>query len=144
MDEIQKDKTEAMKEGNSQKLGILRILISNIRNAQIEKGDDLDENEEAKVALKLAKKVKESIEEFEAGGRNDLAQNEREQLQYLEKYLPEQMSEDQIEEVVEQVIVEVDAAGMKDMGRVMGAVMGKVQGKADGSVVKEVVKKKLS
>jgi len=93
--------------------------------------------------MKAAKQRKESIEQFEDGGRDDLVENEKNELKIIEAYLPEMMSEDEIREVVKEKIDQLGASGMQDMGKVMGSLMGQLKGKADGSIVSKVVKEEL-
>lgn len=146
LSKIQQDSVAAMKSGNSVEVDILKMAIAALKNAQIAKeGDEeLSEQEEIKVVFSEAKKIKDSIQKFEEGGRDDLAKREKEQLQYIEKYLPQQASEEDVTKEVDAAIDELQAEGMKDMGRVMGVVMKKLQGKADGAVVNQIVKEKLS
>ena len=91
-----------------------------------------------------AKKVKDSIEQYEKGGRSELADREKKQLAVIEKYLPEQAGEEEVRKVVQKVIDDTGASNMSQMGMVMGASMKELQGKADGKVVSEVVKELLS
>ncbi|MBN2101158.1 GatB/YqeY domain-containing protein [Candidatus Dojkabacteria bacterium] len=146
LQEIQKESILAMKEKNTVKQDILKLLIAALKNAQIAKpgGKELTKEEEVKVIFSESKKIKDSIEKFKEAGREDLLNREEEQLGYVEKYLPAQAGEDDIIKVVEKAIKEVDASGMGDMGRVMGLVMKELQGKADGAVVNRIVKSKLS
>jgi hypothetical protein len=144
LDKIQQDLVSAMKDHSDAEADILKILISALKNERIKKGEDLSKEEEIKVVFSESKKIKDSIEKYEEAGRNQLAQRERKQLEYVMEYLPEQASKDDIEDIVDEVIKEVGAESMKDMGPVMGKVMNKLEGKADGAVVSKVVRSKLS
>ena len=145
-DQIYQDLTEAMKARDEVKTSTLRMLKSSIMKFEVsgkEKAEASDED--VLVVLKReAKQRKDSIEQFENGGRADLADPEKAELAVLEKYLPEMMGEDQVREIVEATVAEVGASGPGDMGKVMGAVMGKLKGQADGTMVKEVVQKVLA
>jgi uncharacterized protein YqeY len=140
---IMSDLKEAMKAGAADKVGVLRMLNSAMKNKAIEKGKDalLTEEEAMQVVAKEAKKRKESILAFEQGGRPELAEGEKKELAILEAYLPAQMSREEVAAAVEKVL-----AGLTDksnQGLVMKAVMQELKGKADGKVISEVVKEKL-
>jgi uncharacterized protein YqeY len=143
---IQKDMLTAAKEGRSVQADILKVVLSSLKNEKIAKpgGTALTEEEEMKAVFSESKKIKDSIEQFEKAGREDLAKREREQLAVVERYLPEQAGEDDIRKVVKEVIEETGASNLGQMGMVMGVSMKKLQGKADGKIVSEVVKDMLS
>ncbi|MDO8429953.1 MAG: GatB/YqeY domain-containing protein [bacterium] len=140
---ILQDIKEAMKSGNAEKLGVLRMLNAAVKNRAIEKGKDavLSDEEVIEVLRREAKKRKESIEAFEKGGRSDLAENERKELVFVESYLPKQMSKEEVVTVVEKVLAGL--ADKSNQGLVMKAVMAELKGKADGKMISEVVKEKL-
>ncbi len=133
-----------MKSGNKTEQDILKIVLSALKNAQIAKNAPLTEDEELKTVFAEGKKLKDAIDLYKKGGREDLAKIEEEQLGYVQKYLPQQASAGDIEKAVDEVIAQTGATGPQQMGKVMGAVMAKLQGKADGAIVSEIVKKKLS
>lgn len=137
------DLKEAMKAGAADKVSLLRMISSALKNKAIEKGKDavLSEEEVLQVVAREAKKRKESIEAFMAGGRPDLADKERAELVIIETYLPKQMSRDEVAVAVEKVL-----AGLVDKsntGLAMKAVMAELKGKADGKMISELVKQKL-
>lgn len=107
--------------------------------AKLEEQSKLTEEEVIEVIACEAKKRRESIIEFEKGGRQDLIDKETKELEVLKKYLPEQMSEDAIKEIVKKAIEETGAIGPKDMGKLMSVIMPQVKGKADGTVVNKIV-----
>ena len=143
LETLRKDMFSATKDGNTTKADILKMAIAAIKNAEIEKGEALDDIEIEKVLRKEVKKVEDSIVQFTAAKRQDLVDRETEQLAALEEYLPELMSEEEIKKVVEVKITEVGAESMRDFGKVIGAVMKELSGKADGSVVKDIVESLL-
>ncbi len=106
---------------------------------KLEEQSKLTEDEVLEAVASEAKKRKESIIEFEKGGRQDLVDKETAELEIIKKYLPEQMSEDTIKEIVKKAIKETGAAGPKDIGKVMAKIMPQVKGKADGSLVSKIV-----
>lgn len=134
----------AMKARDAVRLSTLKMLSSELHNAEIDNKAPLDEIGELAVIKKEAKKRKDSIEAYRNAGREELASSEEAELLVLQEFLPEEMSREKIEEMVSQVISEVSASGMSDMGKVMSAVMSKVGSDADGSVVSSVVREKLS
>ena len=128
------------------KTSTLRMVISALGYYEIEKGGAGYEATEEDVQLILQKQVKQrkdSIEQFKAGGRDELAEKETKELQILEAYLPQQMGEDEVRKLVDEAVTATGATGASDMGKVMGALMPKVKGKADGSLVSKLVREKL-
>jgi len=124
-------------------VGALRILKSEIQNAEIEKRSELTEEEAMKVIAKKVKQHKDSIESFKSGNRQDLVDHEEKQMAVLAKYLPQQMGEDQVREMVKAVISET-GAGQNDFGKVMKEVLARAKGQTDGSVVSKIVKEELA
>ncbi len=137
------DMKTAMKAGDKDTLGVVRRAIAAMQNARIEKREDLDEQEEIKVIRSIAKQHKESIEQFRAAGREDLATKEESELEILSTYLPAEMDQAQLEALVDAAIAESGASSMKDMGSVIKIVMAKAQGQAEGGAVSALVKGKL-
>lgn len=147
-EKILEDLKAAMKAKNADKLRVLRSLKSKILEKEISerKGGEgtISDEQVIEVLMKAAKQRKESIEQFEEGGRDDLVQQEADELEVIENYLPEMMSDDEVREEVKNQIEKMGASGMADMGKVMGAMMGRLKGKAEGSVVSRIVKEELS
>ncbi len=168
-EKINEDIKKAMQEKNELLLLVLRGVSATIHNREIEKRtklsktsafaeasadreklkkleelSKLNEEEALEAVGSEAKKRKEAIIEFEKGGRQDLVEKEKKELEILKKYLPEQMSEERIKEEIEKIIAEIGAIGPKDIGRVMSAVMPKLKGKAEGGIVSKIVGELLS
>lgn len=144
-EQIESDVKTFMKARDMETVSALRMVTSAIKNRMIEvRPNELIDDDVIGVLKKLSKQRKDSIEQFQKAGRNDLAEQEQKELLVLEKYLPEQMSEEKITEIVVAAIAEVGASSMKDMGKVMGVVTGKTQGAADNKLVSQIVKAKLS
>jgi len=141
---LKEDMKAALKAKDKEKLSVIRMLQALIKNAEIDKRGELTDEEIVSLLMKYAKQRRESIELYEKGGRQDLVEKERMELQIVESYLPKQMSEEEIRELVKKVIEEVGATSPKDMGKVMQAVMPKVKGRADGSVVNKIVRELLA
>lgn len=146
--DIQQERTLAMKARDEVRLRTLRGLLSAFTDenvAQKQKPDtELSDDEALKVITREAKKRRDSIEQFEKGGRDDLADKEKEELAVLEEFLPEQMSENETRSVVEAKKKELGVTDKSDMGQLMGAVMQELKGKADGNAVKKIVNELLS
>jgi uncharacterized protein YqeY len=145
-EKLSEDLKNAMKSGDKIRLEVVRMLQTMLRRREIERkgeGKELTEEDEIQVIKSEIKKRKEAIELFEKGGRIDLAEKEKRELEILNEYLPKQMSEEEIRGFVEKIIQETGAVGQKDFGKVMGLVMRELKGKADGSLVQKIVKEKL-
>jgi len=143
-DKIISDLTTAMKAKDAIRLSVLRMVKANIMNRQIEKGADLTDEEITKALQSLVKQRKDSIDQYEKAGRNELAEKEQTELVVLEEYLPQAASKEEIEQAVADAISETGASSIKEMGAVMKAAQAKLAGKAaDGKLVSETVKMKL-
>ena len=144
-EKILSDVKEAMKAKAQLKLSTLRFLNAQIKNKEIElRPESISDEGVISVIKKSVKQRKDSIEQYENAGRQNLADTEKAELDILESYLPEMMSEDQIKIFVDEAIKESGATDMKDMGRVMKLVMTKTQGQADNKVISQFVKQSLS
>ncbi len=151
-EKIKSDLNFALKEKKEAEVSVLRQLLAAVLNkekekrykSKEEKDIQLTDEEIAEVISSEAKKRKESIEGFEKGNRQDLAEKEKKELEILKKYLPEQMSQDEIKKLAEEAIKKVGAKEQKDMGRVMAELMPKTKGRADGSLVSKIVKEILT
>jgi uncharacterized protein YqeY len=136
---------QAMKNKEKDKLTSIRMLKSSLQNEAIKLGkQDLSEEEELTVLSRELKQRKDSLQEFEKAGREDLVEKLRNELSHVEVYMPKQLSEDELTEIVKESITETGASSKADMGRVMAAIMPKVKGKADGSLVNKLVQQHLS
>lgn len=144
-DKIISDLTDAMKSKDAERLSTLRMVKANLMNRKIEKGDELTDDEVLKALQSLVKQRRDSIEQYEKAGRNELAAKEAAEISHIEVYLPQAASADEIGAAVDAAIAETGASSMKEMGAVMKATMAKLAGKsADGKAVSETVKSKLS
>lgn len=138
----------AMKQKKADRLRVLRSLKAKILEKEISerKGgeSELSDEQITEVLMKAAKQRKESIDQFEEGGRDDLVQKEKMELEIIDEFLPEMMDEDEVRSAVQAQIEKLGATTMQDMGKVMGVMMGKLKGKAEGSMVSRIVKEELS
>ena len=144
LDQLEEELKIAMKAGEKAKMMGLRNIIGKIKAAQIDKGETLTNEESSKILKTAAKQLKESIDQYQKGGRDDLAEKEAFELTLLEKYLPEQLSEEQIRQTVKNIVKNTGAGSMLDMGKVMGATMQELAGSADGKIVQKIIQEELS
>lgn len=143
-EQIISDMTSSMKAQDAPRTSTLRMVKAAMMNRQIEKGGELDDGEMTKLLNSLVKQRRDSVEQYEKGGRQDLADKEKAEIQVIEAYLPQAASPEEIEAAVAAAIAESGASSMKDMGKVMKSVQVALAGKnADGRMVSEIVKSKL-
>jgi len=142
-EKIQTDMYEAMKSGEKEKANTLRSVISKLKDKQIEKRDTLTKEEEIKVLQTLVKQRKESIDLYQKGGRNELAEIESKEMDIINSYLPTMMDEDDVKKIVQSVIKDTGASSMADMGKVMPEVMKIGKGLIDGKTAQRFVSEQL-
>lgn len=156
---IQQNTESALKAKEELKLQTLRQLLAafqikekdkrftlskeNLSEQELAEKSELSDQEVQDVISYEAKKRREAIEGFEKGGRQEMADKEKEELEILKEYLPEQMGEEEIRNIVKEVIESTGATSMQDIGKIMAELMPKVKGKADGSLVNKIVKENL-
>ena len=140
---IDQDSKEALKTKDSLRLNVLRMIRSDIRYKEIEKRSELSDDDVISVLSSSIKKRKDSIEQFEKGGRDDLASKEKMELEVISKYMPDQLTDEELNKIITQAIKDVDAAGPPDLGKVMKQIMPNVRGRADGKKVKLLVSSRL-
>lgn len=131
---------EALRAGNHIKLSVIRLLKSSIKNREIEKMAPLTDEEIIDIIMTALKQRRESIEQFQKGGREDLVQKEKSELEILQTFLPQQLSEEELVGEIQAVIREVGASSPKDMGKVMKILMIRLKGRAEGAKVSSLVK----
>jgi uncharacterized protein len=143
--QIVSDLTAAMKAQDAQRTSTLRMVKAAVMNRQIEKGAELDDDEMQKLLRSLVKQRRDSVEQYEKAGRQELVDKEQAEIAVIETYLPQAASPSEIDAAVETAIAETGATSMKDMGKVMKSAQAALAGKnADGKAVSEAVKAKLS
>ena len=143
MEQLTADMKVAMKQGEKERLSVIRLVRGAVRQAEIDGKKTLTDDEVIDVITKEVKMRRVSIEEFERGGRTDLVEKTQAEIAILMPYLPAQLSEDEIRALVEAAVAEAGAVTAKDMGKVMGALMPRVKGRADGKIVNEIVRSLL-
>ena len=138
-DRLMGDMKAAMKARDMSAVNTLRGVIAKVKDLTVNAGKDMTDDVAVSVVAKAVKQREESIAQFTAAGRAELAENEKKELETLAKYLPKQLSEAEVADVVKVVVAETGAASKKDMGRVMKEVMARVKGQADGKLVSKLV-----
>lgn len=143
---ISDDLKSAMKSGDTAKRDALRMLDSMVKNTEIEKKKreaGLDDAEIQEVIARAIKQRRDSVAQFESGGRPELAEKENKEIEILSAYMPAQMSETEVAAEVEKIIAQIPDADKSKMGQIMGMAMKELKGKADGNLVKKIVEEKL-
>jgi uncharacterized protein YqeY len=135
---------QAMKDGDKARLSVIRMIRSTAQNKEFELRRKLTEEDLVKVIQGMVKKAEESIEQFQAGGRQDLVDKESREVIFYKAYLPESLGPEEVARIVDETIQETGAASARDMGKVMKAVMAKVAGRADGKLINQIVKERLA
>ena len=144
LDQLATDMKEAMKQKDKERLSTIRLLKSSLQNEAIHLGKDLSDDEILVVLSRELKQRKDSLQEFEKAGRQDLADKVTTEISVLEGYMPEQLSEEELSQIIDETLEEVGAKTKADMGKAMKVIMPKVKGRADGSHVKNLIQARLS
>ena len=143
-DRIMNDLKDAMKNKDSFKLSVIRMVKGAIQLEKINKKRDLNDEEVIDVISKQIKLRKDSINEFEKAGRNDLADTTKKEVEVLNEYMPEQLSSEEVNKIIDEAFAKVNPTSQKDMGLIMKEVTPKVKGKSDMGEVSRIIKEKLS
>ncbi|MES9939169.1 MAG: GatB/YqeY domain-containing protein [Candidatus Thiodiazotropha sp. 6PLUC2] len=141
---IQDDVKVAMKAKDKARLGTLRLITSAIKQREVDERIELDDSQVLAILDKMIKQRRDSVDQYESAGRQELADQEKREIAIIQDYLPAGLDEDEISSMIESTIQEVGAAGMQDMGKVMGKLKPEMQGRADMGKVSALVKQKLA
>jgi hypothetical protein len=141
---IQEDMKAAMRAGEKERLGCIRLILAAINQREVDERITLDDAQAVGVLEKMGKQRRESIAQFQAGGRADLVAKESAELSIISSYLPTQMSDAELEALIGTAIAETGATSIKEMGKVMGIIKSKAQGRADMAAVGARIKARLS
>jgi hypothetical protein len=134
----------AMKSNDKLRLSTIRMIRSALKNKEIELRKKLEDEDVVKVIQTMLRKGEESVEQFQTGGRMDLVEKEKKEIEILKSFLPQPFSPEEILKMIDQSIQETQASSLKDIGKVMKSVMPKIGGKADGKLINQLVKERLS
>jgi uncharacterized protein YqeY len=140
---IQEDVKDAMRAKDKPRLATIRLITAAIKQREVDERIELDDTQVLVVLDKMCKQRRESISQFEQAGRDDLAAQEKAELQLIQQYLPEQLTEAEINELIDAAMQATGASSMKDMGKVMGQLKPKLQGRADMGAVSALIKARL-
>jgi uncharacterized protein YqeY len=135
---------QAMKSNDKLRLSTIRMIRSASKNKEIELRKKLEDEDVVKVIQAMVRKGEESVEQFQTGGRVDLVEKEKKEIEILKSFLPQPLSREEILKIIDQSIQETQASSLKDIGKVMKSVMPKIGGKADGKLINQLVKERLS
>ena len=141
---ITDDMKAAMRSGEKERLGLIRMITAAIKQREVDERIILDDTQVLSVLEKMIKQRKESLVQFQAGKRQDLVDKEAAEITQLQGYLPSQLSDSEIDALISEAIGATGAASIKDMGKVMGLIKGKAQGRADMAAVGAKIKARLS
>jgi uncharacterized protein YqeY len=135
---------QAMKSNDKLRLSTIRMIRSALKNKEIELRKRLEDEEVIKVIQVMVRKGEESVEQFQTGGRVDLVEKEKKEIEILKSFLPQPLSQEELLKIIDQSIQETQASSPKDIGKVMKSIMPKIGGKADGKLINQLVKERLS
>jgi len=141
--QIQSDMKTAMKSGEKARLGVIRLILAAVKQREVDERIELDDSQVLAVLDKMLKQRRDSIQQFSAAGREDLADAERFEVEVIQSYLPAALSESELAALIDAAIAESGAAATSDMGKVMAILRPKVQGRADMAAVSARVKARL-
>jgi hypothetical protein len=142
-DQLTADMKTAMKGGDKERLNVIRLILADIKRAEVDGRKELDDAALLGVLEKAVKQRRDSVEQFSRGGREDLATKEQAEIDILEKYLPAQLTESELDALIDEVIAATGAESIRDMGKVMAAIKSQAAGKADMGAVSGRVKARL-
>jgi uncharacterized protein len=142
-EKVRADMTAAMKAQEKERLSVIRMLQSALKNEQINAGHELSDEEAMSVIRKSVKQRQDSIEQYSNAGRNELADKERSEMEILKSYLPAEMSEEELESGLREIVASTGAQSKKDLGKVMKEASARYKGRADGKKIQEIVSRLL-
>ncbi|VAW79111.1 Transamidase GatB domain protein [hydrothermal vent metagenome] len=143
-DTLQQDMKTAMRGGDKPKLGVIRLILAAVKQREVDERIELDDDQVTVVLDKMSKQRRDSLGQFEKAGREDLAAQERFELEVIQIYLPKPLDDAEIDTLIDAAIESIGAASLKDMGKVMGQLKSKLQGRADMGAVSGKIKARLS
>ncbi|WP_394129667.1 GatB/YqeY domain-containing protein [Shewanella maritima] len=143
IDQLKEQMKHAMRAKEKVRLGTIRMALAAIKQIEVDTRESLTDDQAIAVLTKMVKQRKDSIAQYEAANRPELAQAEAEEVQVIETFLPKPLTDEEIATIIDATIEQVGAASMADMGKVMGALKTKVQGRADMSAIGALIREKL-
>src|SRR5450631_2650268 len=143
-DRLQEDMKAAMRSGEKDRLGTIRLIMAGVKQREVDERITLDDAQLLSVLEKMGKQRRESIAQFQAGGRADLVAKENAELAIINAYMPAPLADDELDALINETITQTGASSIKDMGKVMGIIKAKAQGRADMAAVGTRIKARLS
>ena len=141
---IKEASVRSLKEGNKEITMVLRLILAEFQKEEISQGSDLNNNDELSLLQKMIKQRNDSIKQYNAAGRNELAEKEQKEIEIIQDFLPEQINEEDLMKLAKETISDLSANSMKDMGNVMKVLKDKTSGQADPATISKIVKGLLS
>jgi uncharacterized protein YqeY len=141
---VQEDMKTALKAGEKRRLGVVRLILAAIKQREVDERIELDDTQVLAVLDKMVKQRRDSVSQYSAAGREDLAEVERYEIEVCQGYLPKALTESEIADLIDAAIAATGATGMKDMGKVMAELRPQVQGRADMGAVSSLIKQRLA
>lgn len=141
---IREDMKLAMKAKEKEKLGVIRLILAAIKQREVDERIELDDTQVLQLLDKMVKQRRDSIDQFDKAGRDDLSAIEHKEMLIIQQYLPQQLTESEIEQLIDDAVSHTGAQGMKDMGKVMAILRPQMQGRADLGAASQQIKAKLS
>ena len=142
--DIQNDMKTAMRAGDKERLGTIRMVLAAIKQREVDTREDVSDTDVLQLLEKMVKQRRESAEQYRSGKRPELAEREEREIEFIRVYLPEPLSDEDLQALIAEAIATAGATSMKDMGKVMGLVKAEAQGRADMGKVSAAVKERLS
>ena len=144
IEQLKKNQLEARKNHEKERLSLLQVVLSVLKNESIAKQKELSDEEVVEVLQKQVKQLNDAMQDFARGGREDLVENNKREIAMISEYLPEQLSEDDVLKEIEKIVAEIGDVSNSDFGKVMGLAMTRLKGRADGNIVSKMVKQVLT
>ena len=144
IEQLKKNQLEARKNHEKERLSVLQVVLSVLKNESIAKQKELSDEEVVEVLQKQVKQLNDAMQDFARGGREDLVENNKREISMISEYLPEQLSEDDVLKEIEKIVAEIGDVSNSDFGRVMRLAMAQLKGRTDGNIVSKMVKQVLT
>ncbi|ORU90654.1 MAG: glutamyl-tRNA amidotransferase [Cycloclasticus sp. symbiont of Poecilosclerida sp. M] len=141
---IREDMKTAMKAREKFRLGVIRLILAAIKQKEVDDRVEPDDTQVLQLLDKMVKQRRDSIQQFDQAGRDDLSKIEQDELVLIQEYLPEQLTDAEIDQLIDEAVSQIGAEGMKDMGKVMGVLRPKLQGRTDVGAASQKIKQKLA
>ncbi len=143
LNELKEAQKDAMRSKDKKALGTIRMALAAVKQREVDERIELNDTDVLQILTKMVKQRQESITQFEKGGREDLADIEKQEIEIIKRFLPQPLTDEEVSGIIDNAIASTGAENMKDMGKVMGQIRGQLQGRADMGVVSGIIKSKL-